>query len=95
MVSSGCRISKDIPPYIVACGNPVKYGGINKVTLVNHKVSEKVQAHIANAYRLVFHGQTSVFDAVKQIEQQVPDGEEVRKIINFINGTQLGIIGKM
>ena len=95
MVSSGCRISKDIPPYIVASGNPVKYGGVNNVTLVNHKVSEKVIGHIANAYRLVFHGQTSVFDAVKQIEQQVPDGSEVRTIIDFINATKLGIIGKI
>lgn len=95
MVSSGCRISKDIPPYIVASGNPVKYGGVNNVTLVNHKVSEKVIGHIANAYRLVFHGQTSVFDAVKQIEQQVPDGSEVRTIIDFINATKLGIIGKL
>ncbi|MFA4181644.1 acyl-ACP--UDP-N-acetylglucosamine O-acyltransferase [Xylanibacter rodentium] len=95
MISSGCRISKDVPPYIVACGNPVQYGGVNKLTLENHKVSEKVQGHIANAYRLVFHGQTSVFDAVKQIEQQVPDGDEVRTIIKFIQGTQLGIIGKM
>lgn len=95
MVSSGCRISKDIPPYIVASGNPVQYGGVNSTTLINHKVSDKVLSHIANAYRLVFHGQTSVFDAVIQVEQQVPDGEEIRKIVKFIRGTKLGIIGKL
>lgn len=95
MISSGCRISKDVPPYIVASGNPVQYGGINSTTLINHKVSEKVLSHIANAYRLVFHGQTSVFDAVIQIKQQVPDGEEIRTIIDFISGTKLGIIGKI
>lgn len=95
MISSGCRISKDVPPYIVASGNPVQYGGVNSTTLINHKVSEKVLNHIANAYRLVFHGQTSVFDAVIQVEQQVPDGEEIRTIINFIRGTKLGIIGKL
>lgn len=95
MVSSGCRISKDVPPYIVASGNPVQYGGVNSTTLINHKVSEKVLGHIANAYRLVFHGQTSVFDAVMQVEQQVPDGDEIRTIINFIRNTKLGIIGKL
>lgn len=95
MVSSGCRISKDIPPYIVASGNPVQYGGVNSTTLINHKVSDKVLSHIANAYRLVFHGQTSVFDAVIQVEQQVPDGEEIRTIVKFIRGTKLGIIGKL
>ena len=54
-----------------------------------------MQSHIANAYRLVFHGQTSVFDAVLQIKEQVPDGEEIRHIIEFINGTKLGIISKL
>lgn len=55
----------------------------------------RVRKHIANAYRLVFHGQTSVFDAVNQIKDQVPDGPEVRNIISFIEGTKLGIISKM
>lgn len=58
-------------------------------------MTQKVQAHIANAYRLIFHGQTSVFDAVIQVKQQVPDGPEVRHIIEFMNGTKLGIISKI
>lgn len=95
MVSSGCRVSRDVPPYIVANDNPVKYGGINSTILSNHGISEKVQAHIANAYRLVFHGQTSVFDAVIQIKEQVPDGEEIRNITSFIESTKLGIICKV
>ena len=58
-------------------------------------VDDKTLKHIANAYRLVFHGQTSVFDAVMQIEQQVPDGPEIRHIIEFIRATKLGIISKL
>lgn len=95
MVSSGCRVSRDVPPYIVANDNPVKYGGINSAILSSHGLSEKVQSHIANAYRLVFHGQTSVFDAVNQIKEQVPDGPEIRNIIEFIENTKLGIICKI
>ena len=52
-------------------------------------------SHIASACCLVFHGQTSVFDAVNQIREQVPEGKEINAIIEFISGTQLGIIGKM
>lgn len=95
MVQSGCRFSKDIPPYIVASDNPVKYGGMNATILSNHGVTEKVQSHIANAYRLIFHGQTSVFDAVIQVKEQVPDCNEIRNIVDFINGTKLGLIGKL
>lgn len=95
MVQSGCRFSKDIPPFIIASDNPAKFGGVNLTILQNYGVSEKIQSHIANAYRLIFHGQTSVFDAVIQVEQQVPDGKEVRNIVEFIRGTKLGIIGKL
>jgi acyl-ACP--UDP-N-acetylglucosamine O-acyltransferase len=95
MIQSGCRFSRDIPPYIVAGGSPINYGGINSTILSNHGIDEKIQGHIANAYRLIFHGQTSVFDAVMQVKDQVPDGMEIQNIINFIEGTKIGIIAKM
>ncbi len=95
MIASGCRISKDVPPYIVAGDNPVEYNGINATILTAKGISKKVQGHIANAYRLVFLGQTSVFDAVIQVKEQVPDGEEIRHIVEFINATKLGIISKL
>ncbi|MGI6223174.1 MAG: acyl-ACP--UDP-N-acetylglucosamine O-acyltransferase [Prevotella sp.] len=95
MIIAGTTFSKDIPPFILAGGTPVKYCGINSVLLEYLGVDKKIQDHIANAYRLVFHGQTSVFDAVLQIKEQVPDSPEIQNIINFIKGTQLGIISKM
>lgn len=95
MIQSGCRFSRDIPPYIVAGGSPISYGGINSTILSNHGIDDKVQGHIANAYRLIFHGQTSVFDAVMQVKDQVPDGIEIQNIIKFIENTKLGIIAKM
>lgn len=95
MVQSGVRVSKDVPPYIVASENPVKYGGVNNTILKAHGISEKVLNHIANAYRLIFHGQTSVFDAVIQVKEQVPGGKEVDHIVEFIKATKLGIIGKI
>ncbi len=77
-----------------ATDNPVRYGGVNSTVLRNYGVDEKVIAHIANAYRLVFHGQTSVFDAVNQVVDQVPDGPEIQNIVKFIRETKLGIISK-
>ena len=94
MVQAGTTFSKDVPPAII-CTNNVEYGGVNTTMLDFYGIDQKVQKHIANAYRLLFHGKTSVFDAVLQIEQQVPDSPEIRHIIEFIRGTQLGVISKM
>ena len=95
MIQAGTTFSKDVPPFIIAGGLPVKYGGVNTTMLTVKGISEKVQKHIANAYRLIFHGQTSVFDAVNQVKEQVPDSEEIQILVNFINNTQRGIISKM
>lgn len=95
MVMAGTTFSKDIPPYIVAGGTPVAYEGVNTPILESIGVDKKVQAHIANAYRLVFHGQTSVFDAVLQIKAQIPDSPEIQNIIQFLSTAESGIITKM
>lgn len=95
MIQSGTRFSKDVPPFIVATDNPARYGGVNATILRNYGVDEKIIGHIANAYRLVFHGQTSLFDSVNQIVDQVPDGEQVQRIVSFIRASKLGVISKM
>ena len=94
MIQAGTTFSKDVPPYII-CTKKSEYGGVNFTMGRSYGVDEKVLKHIANAYRLVFRGNTSLFDAVNQIEQQVPDGKEIRHIIEFLRSTKLGIITKI
>ncbi|MBP5776848.1 MAG: acyl-ACP--UDP-N-acetylglucosamine O-acyltransferase [Prevotella sp.] len=94
LVQAGCTFSKDVPPFIVAGGKPLGYNGPNTTMMNEAGIDEKVQKHIANAYRLLFHGKTSVFDVINQIKDQVPDGPEVQDIIKFLEGTRRGIMGK-
>ena len=81
MVQAGTTFSKDVPPGII-CTKRVEFGGINTTMCKFYGVE-------------VFHGQTSLFDAVIQIEEQVPDSPEIRHIIEFMRNTKLGIITKM
>lgn len=92
LVLSGCRFLKDIPPYIVASGEPTTYHGINAKVLTHFKFSEKLLRHIANAYRLIYQGNTSLYDAVLSIADQVPPSAEIDNIIRFAKETKLGFI---
>ena len=94
MIQAGTSFSKDVPPYIIAGGAKVSYGGVNTTVCRFRGIDEKVIKHIANAYRLVFHGQTSLFDACNQIDAQVPDGPEIRSIVEFLRSTKQGVITK-
>lgn len=92
LIQAGCRIAKDVPPYIIMNGNPAEYHGINAAVL-QHKdqVTERVLRHIVNAYRLVYQGNFSIQDALQKIEDQVPMSDEIYNIINFIKGSK-GIV---
>ena len=94
MVQASSTVSKDVPPYIIAGGKPIAYGGPNRKLMAEAAMTEQIQKHVANAYRLLFHGQNSTFDAALQIKSQVPDSEEIRNIISFLDSTTLGIITK-
>ena len=93
MTQTGCRFRKDVPPYIVAAQEPISYYGVNSVILSHQGVSEKVIKHISHAYRIVYQGKTSIFDALLMIKDQVPMSDEIQHIIDFINDSKLGIIG--
>ena len=94
MLQAGCTFSKDVPPYII-CTKRAEYGGVNTIIGRQHGTDEKVLKHIANAYRLVFRSNTSLFDALNQIKEQVPDSPEIRNLISFMESTKLGVIGKI
>jgi UDP-N-acetylglucosamine acyltransferase len=40
----------------------------------------------------VFRGKVSLFDATLQIKEQVPDGPEIQKIIDFLSTSKKGVI---
>lgn len=92
LIQSGCRVQKDVPPYIVTNGNPVVYHGVNAEILKRKNVGDRILRHIANAYRLIFKGDTSLEDAVIKIEEQIPASNEIANIVSFVKSSKRGII---
>ncbi|MBP6064506.1 acyl-ACP--UDP-N-acetylglucosamine O-acyltransferase [Bacteroides sp.] len=93
LIQGGSRISKDVPPYVIISGNPAEYHGVNATVMQqHHTISEKILRHIANAYRLIYQGNFSLFDALQKIEEQVPMSEEIRVIIDFCRESKQGVV---
>ena len=92
MVQSGCRFSKDIPPYIVAAHEPIAFYSINTKVLEITGFSETLIKHIAQAYRILYKANTSQHDALLRIKEQVPPSAEINRIIEFVETSKLGII---
>ncbi len=92
LIQSGCRVQKDVPPYVILGGNPAGYHGINSYVLRHLNVSERILRHIANTYRLIYTGNFSLQDAVIKIGEQIPMSSEIENIVNFIKDSKYGIV---
>ena len=95
LVQSGCRVMKDVPPYIILGGNPAAYNGVNAVVLQHVGVTQRILRHIVNTYRLIYTANFSLEDVVLKIPEQIPMSDEIEKILEFIKGTKLGIVRHM
>lgn len=95
LIQSGCRVQKDVPPYIILGGNPAIYHGVNTFVLKHVHATERVLRHIANTYRLIYTGNYSLQDAVIKIREQIPMSEEIENIMSFISASKHGIVRHM
>lgn len=92
MIQGGSRFSKDIPPYIIAGREPIAYSGINVIGLRRRGFSNEVIEKIHDAYRIIYQSGLNTTDALTKVEEEVEITPEIQYIIDFIRGSQRGII---
>lgn len=93
-VQSGSVAQRDVPPFIVAGGNPAAYHGTNRTVLKNYSkgaFSEDDIRQIMTAYLITFQGVTSLEDATERIKDQVEDTPARQQILDFFAKSE-GII---
>lgn len=95
LIQSGCRVQKDVPPYVILGGNPASYHGVNAVVLQHVNVTDRIIRHIANTYRIIYTGNFSLEDAVIKIPEQIPMSSEIQDILDFIKEAKHGIVRHM
>ena len=54
MFQGGSRTSQDIPPYVIAGKEPVRYAGVNLIGLRRRGFSNETIEAIHDAYRIIY-----------------------------------------
>ena len=70
MIQGGSRFSQDIPPYIIAGKEPIRYAGINLVGLRRHGFSNEKIDLIHQAYRLLY-SKGILEEGIQEIEKNL------------------------
>ena len=91
-IGGGRVILQDVPPFILANGEPLKYSGINSVGLRRRNFSQAVRSIIKKVYSIVYRSKFNTMQAIEIIEKSIKPSEEVINILNFIKDSERGII---
>jgi UDP-N-acetylglucosamine acyltransferase len=92
-MTGGCsKIVQDVPPFLIADGNPAQVRGINKVGLERNGVPPEQIRAVKECYRLVYRKDMNVGQAVEQIRSSVEDSPVLETFVKFISASPRGII---
>jgi UDP-N-acetylglucosamine acyltransferase len=91
-IIGGCsKVVQDVPPYMLADGNPATTRTINKVGLERNNISEEAQSALKQAYKILFREKLTIPNALAKIESKLPSLPEIKHLVAFIRKSERGI----
>jgi UDP-N-acetylglucosamine acyltransferase len=91
-IIGGCsKVVQDVPPFMLADGNPATTRTINKVGLERNGVSEEAQAALKQAYKILFREGLTVSNALARIEAELPPVPEIKHLLEFARRSERGL----
>jgi UDP-N-acetylglucosamine acyltransferase len=91
-ILGGCaKVVQDVPPFMLADGNPAETKALNKVGLERNGVSEEAQAALKKAFKILFREGLTVSNALAKIEKEGPALPEVQHLVAFVKASERGI----
>jgi UDP-N-acetylglucosamine acyltransferase len=91
MVGGCSKVVQDVPPFMMADGNPAETRTINKIGMERNGVSEKAQGALRQAYKILFREGLTLRNAVVKVEKKLPGMEEIDHLVQFVRSSERGI----
>lgn len=92
MLQGGALVNKDIPPYVKAAREPISYVGLNAIGLQRNGFSKEDVQTISEIYRILYLSDLNVTNAIKLVEETLPESKYRYEIVSFIQNSGRGII---
>ncbi|MEN8255845.1 MAG: acyl-[acyl-carrier-protein]--UDP-N-acetylglucosamine O-acyltransferase, partial [Verrucomicrobiota bacterium] len=85
------KITKDVPPYMIAHGDPLEVRSFNRIGMERRGVDEAGRKAIKEAYRILYRQDEPVSDALDKIEAEVEQTPEIKHLLEFCRTSEKGI----
>lgn len=91
-IIGGCaKVVQDVPPFMLADGNPAETKALNKVGLERNGISAEAQTALKKAFKFLFRDGLTVSNALVKIEAEVAALPEVQHLVAFVKASERGI----
>jgi UDP-N-acetylglucosamine acyltransferase len=92
-IIGGCtKIVQDVPPFMIADGNPAEVRGVNMVGLERKGFSSEAIRELREAYKIIYRSKKNTAQALDELRNQSHHGTEVALLIDFITSSDRGIV---
>jgi UDP-N-acetylglucosamine acyltransferase len=92
MIQGGTKVGKDVPPFVMAGRDPIRFEGLNLVGLRRRNFPEPLIEKIHEIYRYVYQKGYNTSQALERIENELDGNGERDLIVSFIRDSKRGII---
>jgi UDP-N-acetylglucosamine acyltransferase len=92
IIGGGSKVRVDVPPFIKADRDPLKYLGLNTVGLTRRGFGKERIDTIHNIYRALYQNGMNISQALEYIEEKFNSSPDRDYIIEFIRKSERGII---
>ncbi len=92
MIQGGSKVTKDVPPFILAGREPLSFTGINSIGLRRRNFSNEIIYAIQEVYRIIYQRGLNISDAIDFVDVNLPASNERDEIVLFIRESKRGII---
>ena len=92
-IIGGCtKIVQDVPPYMIADGNPAEVRGVNMVGLERRGFTNDAIRDLREAYKIIYRSNKNTAQALEQLREQFAKSIVVGTLIAFITSSDRGIV---
>jgi len=92
MIGGGFRAIADVPPYILAAGEPLTYSGLNTVGLRRRGFSNDEIKQLKEIYSIIFSKNHNLSQAKDKVKNNFDGNDLAKTVLDFLEKSSRGII---
>jgi len=91
-IGGGFRVVRDVPPYILAASEPLRFYGLNTIGLRRRGFSYNVINTLKRMYSYISDNNLNLSQGLEKIDSQIEKIPEVEHVVDFIKRCERGLI---